>query len=63
MMRRSARKLARVHEMAPSVRVPWRRIDSSAYAREGHWRPHHGRVISMMQALANFIEDLDRIQG
>jgi hypothetical protein len=45
-------------EMVPSVRVPRRRLANSTYEREGPWIPRPARVMSMMQALADFIEGL-----
>lgn len=47
-------------EMKPSVRIPLRRIDASMYAKAGPYpiNPSDVNVLGMIQALADFIEQL-----
>lgn len=45
-------------EMKPSVRIPFRRTDASAFAREGPFCAPPERVTEMMEALADFVEYL-----
>lgn len=47
-------------EMKPPVRIPMRRIDSSAYHRGEHFDPEPTKVIGMIQALVDLIGYLQR---
>ena len=42
-------------EMKPHVRVPMRRVDSSAYHSGEHFDPEPTKVIGMIQALVDLI--------
>jgi hypothetical protein len=45
-------------EMKPAVRVPLRRCDASAFAKQGPFSASHENVVKMIVALETFIRDL-----
>jgi hypothetical protein len=45
-------------EMKPEVRIPVRRIDSSAYLKGEHIEPEKEKIIALLQSIAEFINYL-----
>jgi hypothetical protein len=50
-------------EMKSAVRAPQRRVDATAFAKEGPYSAPPERVVGMLQALADFVADLDQAAG